>query len=181
MYPNEVAGLVLVDSAYENDEPDVRMRVADPALKRLLPVQAQNIVAGVWPYLGRLGLVRLLSDENASIDEGKVRSESAEQVRAIRTFGDLPLRVITGGRFVSAGGDAAELRKASAFHDAWVNDIQANLARLSTNGRQIVVPTSGHAVPYEAPEIISSSIEAMIPSLKERPESPPAPNASTGP
>jgi pimeloyl-ACP methyl ester carboxylesterase len=39
---------------------------------------------------------------------------------------------------------------------------QANLARLSTRGRQIILENSGHAIPFEAPEAVIDSVRAVV-------------------
>ena len=53
------------------------------------------------------------------------------------------------------------------FHSKWVNQFQAELAHLSTKGKQIVVQNSGHAIPADAAESILSAIESMISEIRE--------------
>jgi hypothetical protein len=54
----------------------------------------------------------------------------------------------------------------------WVEILQADLARLSTRGRQIIVPDSDHMIPFERPDAIVSAIRevglATGPSARHR-------------
>ena len=43
----------------------------------------------------------------------------------------------------------------------WIHELQAQEARLSTRGRQMVVPDSSHMIPYERPDAIISAIHEV--------------------
>ena len=45
----------------------------------------------------------------------------------------------------------------------WINVLQAEEARLSRRGKQIVVPDSGHMIPYERPAVVVSAIRLRSP------------------
>jgi len=38
---------------------------------------------------------------------------------------------------------------------------QAELARLSTRGKQIVLENSGHAIPFDSPDTVADAIRAV--------------------
>jgi pimeloyl-ACP methyl ester carboxylesterase len=46
-------------------------------------------------------------------------------------------------------------------NDLWINVLQAQEARLSTRGKQIVVPDSTHMIPYDRPDAIISAIHEI--------------------
>jgi pimeloyl-ACP methyl ester carboxylesterase len=80
-------------------------------------------------------------------------------MRAAGNLGNVPLIVLTGGRtFARASRDAAANAEAQR---AW-NSLQADLARLSTRGRQVIVENSGHMMQYDAPHEISRAIREII-------------------
>jgi hypothetical protein len=45
---------------------------------------------------------------------------------------------------------------------AWIHEIQPKLLRLSTRGKQIVVTNSGHGIPEEAPDVVVTTIRAVV-------------------
>jgi hypothetical protein len=51
-------------------------------------------------------------------------------------------------------------RDAQAEDDLWVHQLQPELARLSTRGKQIVIDSS-HEMPTEHPEIVISAIHEV--------------------
>ena len=42
-----------------------------------------------------------------------------------------------------------------------MNGIQAELVRLSTRGKQVVLENSGHAIPFDAPDSVVDAIRAV--------------------
>ena len=49
----------------------------------------------------------------------------------------------------------------------WINILQAEEARLSTRGKQVVVEDSGHMIPYERPDSVVSAIREVRAALKQ--------------
>jgi hypothetical protein len=52
------------------------------------------------------------------------------------------------------------------FHDMWVRDLQAREARLSTQGKQIVVADSDHMIPFEQPQSIIDATHEIIDAVR---------------
>jgi hypothetical protein len=71
--------------------------------------------------------------------------EERSQAHAEGNLGDRPLIVLTAGRAFSVG-EPAEDKELAAFHMLWVRQLQAQLARLSTQGRQVIMENSGHGI-----------------------------------
>ncbi len=182
LYSSEVAGMVLVDAAHE-DEPN---RAPKFMLGRTLPRYLW------WPLhltgraALRIGLVRLttravaLSEDPAKRTHEQIVAalqqqpkavanlidatvpESYAQARAAGGVGDRPLIVLTRGRTPSPSGDAEMDRQFAAYEQVWMHEIQPQLARLSTRGRQVIVEKSGHRIPKEAPGIVIDAIGEVV-------------------
>ena len=180
-YPTDVAGLVLVDASQEDADgaEPASMKKSDEELRATLIWQRT-----LAPVLIRIGVARFvfpavplgkLSEETrekvaylnlqskfarAAISELEAFSQSGDEVRATGTLGNRPLVVLTAGQ----EPDGAHLQKgvslaeARAFHQVWVNDLQVRLARLSTRGRQVIVPDSNHGIPVERPDAVAAAI-----------------------
>src|ERR671912_42646 len=157
-YPDEVAGMVLVDSALEDEE----------AITLTKSLQPSPVLLKVY---STIGLTRLpytlgaetsgltspeLEDEQAAIsshrkhifaiaDETSSLEESFAENRAHpMSLGNKPLMVLTAG---SAQTEGTGLSPAQADHlDRLHSESQAALARRSENARQIIAEDSGHYI-----------------------------------
>lgn len=185
MFPNDVAGLVLIDSAHE-DEPlrapkfylartaprilwhpfDLLLRTAAfVGLIRLFdssPAQSKNPA-----QMSREEIIATLRNQPKSvvndITTGIVLPESYDQARAVRTLGDVPLIVLTAGQPLDFR-DPQLNRQAAAYQQVWIHEMQAALARLSTCGRQIVVPNANHGtIP---PDVTISAIRDVVTQVR---------------
>ena len=87
-------------------------------------------------------------------------TETAEQVVAIASFGDMPLIVMAAGKPNPAFGDAAE-----AFQAFWIEQSRA-LAAKSANGRFILVEESGHHLEEDAPDAIFRAVREMVAQIR---------------
>lgn len=174
-WPDGVAGLVLVDSAHE--DMGVRLPGLAPALAELREQLRTP------DRLNALGLLALMPEQipNRGLSEpalqryravlatrGYFRAAIAESAAFAAELADppprdalgaVPLVVIRRGREdVLPGRDAAERL---AAWGAW-QEMQAELAGRSTNGRLVVAAQSGHAIPLEAPEPVIAAIRTLV-------------------
>jgi hypothetical protein len=87
---------------------------------------------------------------------------SAEQARTSGHIDDKPLLVLTAGRAIDAALKAAlsELDQ-RAYEKTWVNDLQSRLAHLSTRGRRVVVPDSGHDMLTDRPGAVVTAVREL--------------------
>jgi pimeloyl-ACP methyl ester carboxylesterase len=176
-YPDDVVGVVLVDASHPDTIQRTSEVLSEPERDRLL-ADVKHFrsrwfkTSQVW--LARLGITRLLApapDElsreikylmmrtkgiEAFADELAVDDTSRAQIRASGTFGDLPLIVLTAGK--SSDGIYGSETVRTAERRVWVEDIQAELAKLSSRGKQIIVTDSDHMIPTERPEAVVSAI-----------------------
>lgn len=178
-YPDDVAAVVLVDASH----PDMDKRAQEVLSKE----EADNYrnfdkalksdsakFANIWA--NRLGITRLLTpskddldDEinylswqtksvNTFFEEFKLYDESLEKIRATGNLGDRPLIVLTAGigdNMTKSPADAAAMQK------LWIDELQKSLVALSTQGKQIIVPDSGHMIPIDKPEAVVSAIREV--------------------
>jgi len=98
-------------------------------------------------------------------DAGTGNPEVDNAARASGKLGDRPLIVLTAGRYETSG-DRVESSASSAFHEVWVHRLQADLARLSTHGRQIVVENSSHGIQFEAPDAVVDAVRDVVTDVR---------------
>ena len=180
-YPDDVVGMVLVDASHEDQ--DLR---APESIRKSLQERHKHPHWEKLKYFFQLhlGWARLTADRNAPnfwprafreeedflmlptkhqfavIDEDQVFSTlSAAQVRTAGNLGDRPLIVLTATRQEDIPLEIPP-KDALAEDDLWVHQLQPELARLSTHGKQIVVNGS-HEIPTEHPEVVISAIHEV--------------------
>ena len=168
-YPEEVVGLVLLDSAH----PDEWTRTPEGQAQ----YQSDSQVYGVARILARLGLLRFgpnpfkvtpsslpglsvqqSAEWNALVStaqfwdatdaESRVILETMVQVRAAPSLGDLPLMVVTAGANTGVDGQ-------------WVA-YQNELAALSTNSAHIVIDGATHQALWADPQGAQASSVAIL-------------------
>jgi len=57
-------------------------------------------------------------------------------------------------------------RQAAAYQQVWIHEMQSQLTRLSSRGRQIVVENSDHGIPDEAPQAVISAIHEVVMAVR---------------
>ena len=179
-YPDDVAGVVLVDASHPDTDKRTVEVLSKPeaqqyiALNKLLKSDSFKFQT-VWS--ARLGLSRLLTPAKDKLDEElnylswqmkaidtnfaeyKLYQDSADKIRMTGNLGDKPLIVLTGGKvdegFYTSPADVA------ATQSLWINEIQKGMAQLSTRGKQVIVPDSGHMIPFDKPSAVVSAIREV--------------------
>jgi pimeloyl-ACP methyl ester carboxylesterase len=162
-YPDEVAGLVLID---------VQDLPTSDAAPKPAPKPGEN---SPLSFLASFGVTRLLGpllgavqnlpegDKQAHTaysvaprgvqafaNEGMGMSEGGAQARAVTTLGSLPLIVLTAGKDLDAKHTAA----------------QAQLLQLSTNSQHFFAEKSGHRIMIEQPEAAVAAIVKMVEQVR---------------
>jgi pimeloyl-ACP methyl ester carboxylesterase len=188
MYPNDVAGAVLVDAAHEDEPKRAPRFMLGHTAPRYLWHPIWMAAQTAW----LLGVIRfftsrepLPADPAQRTREQVVRAlrqqpkaiaalfdpslpESYAQAAAAGGFGDRPLIVLTAGRVDTSAHPTAEDRQFVAYRQVWMHEIQPKLARLSTHGRQIILAQSGHDVPREAPEAVIAAAREVALEIRGR-------------
>jgi pimeloyl-ACP methyl ester carboxylesterase len=174
LYGNNVAGMVLVDSSHVDESEPIYPPSAAQA-------RAELIIAQV---LRQVGLLRVLMDRDPGAPPvGMTRAEwaiansfeprtlaenakepfarSAQEARAAGRLADRPLIVLTAGRPSGLAANPVQARQFLAGQKHWI-EIQKQLARLSTRGKQVVVENSRHCIQCDAPEAVIAAVREVV-------------------
>lgn len=164
-YRDEVAGVVLVDGMHPDQAVSFSLR--------------QKLWLRMMQFTAPLGLPRWRKWCGGNVSELTairkalncrsrvyrtnyaqlaVLPETATQVCALPSLGDLPLIVISRDPNRSAPGSRP------SAEDQWQSR-QARLAQLSSKSRQIIAEGSGHEIPTKRPDVIANAIRKMIAAI----------------
>lgn len=154
-YPQIVAGAVLVESSHI----DQISRLAELDLikgkgKREIITGQVYISPGI-PKDAKSHWYMLNSSRKAiftQMDELKYFKDSAELVRILGTFPDIPLAVITRDQKLLPDTGAGV-----SMEQVWL-DMQHELASLSKFGWQTIATNSGHSIHIDAPKVIIEEV-----------------------
>jgi pimeloyl-ACP methyl ester carboxylesterase len=185
LFPNEVAGMVLVDSAHE----DELRRAPKFYLGHTAPRFLWRPLAFTAQMASLMGLIRLTESSAAqgehpnpmtreeiitalrqqpksvanNISTGVVEPESYEEARRAGGLGDRPLIVLAAGQPIDFGNPELN-RQATAYQQVMIHELQAGLARLSTRGREIVVENSNHTnIP---PDMVVNAVRDVVAEVR---------------
>ena len=115
-YPDEVVGMVFVDSAHEDQEARLAEVLSQKALDELgLSPDFETSLARVAETgsLGDMPVVVLTAEKDGALPGNGISQDTVDQLDQI-------------------------------FQPIWINELQVELAQLSTRGRQIIVPGTNH-------------------------------------
>jgi hypothetical protein len=100
---------------------------------------------------------------------GIVLPESYEEAKAVVRSGNFPLIVLTAAQSFDFR-NAVWNKEAEAYQQVWIHEIQPKLLKLSTRGRQIVVPNATHGtIPRE---VILRAIGEVVNEARGEPAGP---------
>jgi pimeloyl-ACP methyl ester carboxylesterase len=195
-YPNDVVGMVLVDSSHEDCLQHVGLKVV--RIPELNAKQFQALIdeakanrpnnpepdlvpTTIFPPYDKLppqyqtlhlwALQKMLPlvkswGLNLQFDLSRLHEMLVASPHPLR---NLPLAVLTATNFdvVQASGTTVEQARQDHLR------LQGELTKLSTNSRQIMVSSSGHEIYIYKPEVVVHSIAAVITSAKDHSRLPP--------
>lgn len=175
-YSEDVAGLVLVDSAHENQ----RFRLPSSTRRQLSILKA---LAQVFRVIVPFGIPRALrladrmQGENfpddvrpaamARMNQNHFFTAFYNEIKAVETdtdqanpptyLGDTRIVVLTqGGPNLGISEDAYEQMK-----QIW-NELQKELTQLSSNAQHIIAHESGHYIHHDQPELVIDAVRQMV-------------------
>jgi pimeloyl-ACP methyl ester carboxylesterase len=167
-YRDQVAGMVLVDSSH----PDQQNRFP-PELKNMEGTWLRE--AKFLKYSMPFGIPRLLGlcdDDpvaraaecnwhNAAESEAELRNigESAAQTATTGSLGNLPLVVLSHDPDRPSAELPADLVKPT--NDAW-EQMQEELAQLTTRGMQTIAKNSSHYIQIDRPDLVVNAIHSVV-------------------
>jgi pimeloyl-ACP methyl ester carboxylesterase len=100
-------------------------------------------------------------------DRGTGNPEIDQAARSAGSLGDRPLIVLTAGQYWKPN-DPVVAKEIAEFHETWIHQLQAELARLSTNGKQVVVENSDHGIPEQAPQAVVGAVHEIVTEVRNR-------------
>lgn len=185
-YPDEVAGLVLVDAAHEQQYTPEPLQKAIRQMSKMMPVMVGFAIFVVKSGLGALfprlvpGGGNPMAEAAGEIDKalrisnaGYLEASVAEikdvelshaQVRQmnITSLGDLPMIVIRHGK-----AQTQMMPGVTGVMEETNQRLQAEVAAQSTRGRLVVAEQSGHAVQFDEPELVSRCILEILEEVRQ--------------
>ena len=150
-YPDEVAGLVLVDSSHEEQGRRLRAQLTPEQWAAIVEATIRPPGLGAYPDLERIDL--------------EASSAQMREAAADRPLPPLPLVVLSHGRPYGA----AELPPGvppEALERAW-QELQAELAALVPGARHVVAAASGHYIHVEQPELVVEAVRQVVAAARD--------------
>lgn len=184
-YPQDVAGMVLVDSSHEDQFAPEPIQKALQRMSKLMPLMygyMQAVVgsgaAALKPSLlpDAAGVLALLPPEQAEIyrslavSDAKVVATASGELQAlpeshaqmhaaqITSLGDIPLIVLRHGKSqpMMTTPEVAQLLEQTFAQ------LQSEMAALSTRGKVVVAEQSGHVIQLEQPDLVIEAIRDVL-------------------
>jgi pimeloyl-ACP methyl ester carboxylesterase len=152
-YPEEVAGLVLVDGSHQDQFTRLGEALPEPQ------PDSPDSHKGFYRFWAGEGW-----RDPANNPENVDFVGSREQLRAIRSLGDLPVVVLASGVFLRE--TPTRLQAGPRLHEMW-QDLQYDLASLSSNSVYRVDEDSGHFIQWDRPEVVVDAIRWVLNSAPQ--------------
>lgn len=173
-YPDEVAGLILVDSAHDNqrgENPDEGKSPLIALCRTIAPfgiVRAFKLAEGgadANPHLTdeqRHTLITLTNQTHYchAMSNEETAADTDMSQPHLKPLGDLPLTVLTATQTVNRLADELPAELVTQLNELWTAN-QLELVALSTNSTHILATESAHYIQYDQPELIVDAIQQM--------------------
>jgi pimeloyl-ACP methyl ester carboxylesterase len=176
-YPSQVAGMVLADTGHEDLKfPDPFQKLVDAELQRrrhdrkwaqllywfgvsrfvsrdqidnpAVPYDQQEW----WHFVIQPKLIAAAASELENLKEGK------DELRAAGQLGHKPLIVLIAEKSMLDLPLSPQDR--ATLHSSW-NEFEIRLASLSSRGKWVMVPDSGHMIPFDRPGSIVTAVQEV--------------------
>jgi pimeloyl-ACP methyl ester carboxylesterase len=183
LYPNEVVGLVLVDSAHPFQAKRLprggkRPRFHHPFESEFLDLASSlgfrrltSSCGGVLPEIAAMQhtVECRWQAVKAREAEGRAFGASEDEGRQTGSLGSMPLVVLSRDpeKQVALGLDPAE--SSPRFQDQWAQ-LQGELAHLSTNGSRVVATGSTHYVQLDRPDLVVTAVQNILEATDPTPD-----------
>jgi len=170
---NDVAGMVLVDASH----PEQQKRFP-PAVNDLDAswIREEEFLEFAMPF----GIPRLLGfcghdvevraaecnfhTSRTGVAELKAFPESAAQAATTGSLGGMPLAVLSHDPETPQPDLPEDLVKPT--NEAW-QEMQKELARLSTRGTQVVAKNSGHYIQLDRPDVVIAGVRSVVDQVRQ--------------
>jgi pimeloyl-ACP methyl ester carboxylesterase len=180
-YPDEVVGIVLVDSYHEERpirNPEVTKLTQDATkqfrmfsflsstgIMALMPQSIPNrgFPADAYAQYQAITVTTEYFDE--FIAEITAVPESAAEVRALHmtSFGSLPITVLSAGRWDTIPS-LSDVENQQIWEDFQVQ--QSELVTLSSASKQIIAEQSGHNIQFDQPDLVIDAVREIVETMQ---------------
>lgn len=182
-YPKQVAGLVLVDSAHEQQfrrfpKDVVKSTVAGIQQSRgfetLIGLGIPALFPALVPLEPRLPKTAaqayraLMTSDPKHVTAGVAEIEELIRggTKPVATLGNLPLVVLSHGH--QDPGMVMTTTDAAQYERTWTQ-LQLELTGLSSRGQRVVATQSGHSIQLDQPELVVGAIREVLTPRKSKP------------
>lgn len=183
-YPDEVAGVILVDASHE-DTKSTRVDSVSKSVEqfyhrrmaylrrffgidRLVPDSKVNKRIAKYPHdVQQMYLALRLSNNRlrTAYEEENHFDLSCRQLKSSGGFlGQKPLVVITAGKKLADG--VGQKQEALVRKDRERAKLQQDLVTKSVNGKQVFAEMAGHNIAYDQPEVVVEIVREMVNELR---------------
>jgi len=181
-YPDEVVGMVLVDSLHEERfirNPELTKLNQDSAgqfrmfallsstgMLALAPQTISNPGLPADAFAQYQAITATTEGGETFLAEMNAMEESSAEVHALKitSFGNLPLIVLSAGRW-----DAISLLSDAKNQKIWkeLQVEQSELVALSSDSKQIIAKQSGHFIQLDQPDLVIDAIREMVDAIRK--------------
>lgn len=178
LYPKEVSGLVLVDSAHEDQfrrypEPVVASTVRATQQVRTLEILITLGIPALIPSLAPLEprLPKPIAEANRALTtadpkhvtagRGEIEGQMQGGTKPVTTLGNLPLVVLSRGHTDPGMFDASVTPEVVAQTERLWTEMQLELTALSSQGQRVVAQKSGHSIQLDQPDLVIGAIREV--------------------
>lgn len=181
-YPDEVVGMVLVDSMHEEQYerlPGAKNSISDIVRQfRMLGVLSSTGIMALAPQaIPNQGLPDDVLPQykaiwattgffSAAVAEMSAMEESTAEVRALRitNFRIQTFTVLSAGIYypIPSLSDTENQQ----FQAEW-QTLQTELVALSSDSKQVIAEQSGHAVQFDQPDLVIDAVREMVDAIKK--------------
>lgn len=184
VYPDEIAGIILVDSGHEDQE----QRMPKPPVDFGSSTVQYMALTVAYTGVMRLALKFTQQTNHLPAHLEKIRRAHTCTPKFVRTtfhmmqlfdesskqlketggkLGNIPLIVISAGKrnTIEASGGFYTQEQLDEGFATW-QELQKDLVSRSSNSKHIIAERSGHMIPDEQPEIIVDAVKEMVKSIE---------------
>lgn len=172
-YPEEVAGVLLIDSSHAEQSLRILGQAPPPIIARLIKVLAPIGVVRLGLGVRADGMPQMSEEGTAMRSSTKHLYATADEILAVQEnfrilrenplrLGDKPLIVLTRDLSVKPNYSEEDIRA----NEIW-KELQADLASRSSNGKQIVAEKAGHFIYADEPELVLDAIRRLVEAARK--------------
>lgn len=182
-YPEEVAGIVLVDSAHEEHfqqmpiwprrlidrfiiQPPVATVAAALGFARMLNylLDVRNMIRSLPEEIQEMYLANMSTTKyvRTVAQEFSYFSSSLQQIKeSPKKIGDIPLSVISAGQNIISEDRGYDLDYLNEVTRSW-KKLQKDLVGKSNRSKQIIAEQSGHMISHQQPDLIVEAVHQIV-------------------